>query len=263
VSVFEYVGEETRLIRAGGRAGDKLRLLAMSLRHHLAARSIALPGASRENELRVHGFDLRVRANDYFVLFEVLSLGAYDIDFAPLGPVRTVLDLGANIGLATLVLSRALGSATTFLCVEPAPSSFALLERNLRRNTPGARALNAAATAEPTTITVREGAHPALSSVQRARRGDGGREIAGMTIGGILDAADLVRVDLVKLDVEGAERELFDAADGWRDRVGAILAEIHPPLSVEAAAEQLAAHGYRRLPLPPVAKFAELLLVSR
>ena len=261
--MFEYLGDEARLIGLGERPRDRLRLAAMSLRHHLAARALTLPGAAHERDLRIRSLDLRVRANDYFVLFEVLGLGAYEIDCALVGPVSSVLDLGANIGLATLSLSRRLPPNTTFVCVEPSPASFALLEHNLRRNTPNAQAINAAATGEPTTITIREGANPALSSVERAGQNTGGRHLPGMTITEILDASGLARVDLVKLDVEGAERELFEVADTWSDRVGAILAEIHPPLTVEQAAGQLAAHGYRRLPLAPVPKFAEILLVRR
>lgn len=261
--MFEYIGDEARLIRRAGRPRDKLRLAAMSVRHHLAARGIALPNPGRQTDVRIHGFDLRVRANDYFILLELLGLGAYDIDLMPIGPIGAVLDLGANIGVATIFLSRRLPRATTFVCVEPSSGSFALLEHNLGRNTPNAHAINAAVTDEPTTVTIHEGARPALTSVRRAGPRSHGHQLPGMTIAQILDACGLARVDLMKLDAEGAERELFAAAHTWSDRVGAVLAEIHPPLTVESAADQLTAHGYTQLALPPSPKFTSLLLAIR
>jgi FkbM family methyltransferase len=260
--VFEYSREEIRLIGRGTRVRDVLRLAAMSVRLHLNARGVVLPRSARELDLWLdEGLKLRLRANDY-VLFEIMGFGAYDIDLGVLGTVRTVIDIGANIGLATVSLSQRLPGAT-FVCAEPSPSSFALLEHNLRRNAPGARPVHAAATAEPTSVVVREGLHPALTRVEKADGSSRGSKVPGLTIGQLLDLAGVARVDLMKLDVEGAERELFDTASDWAHRVGAVLAEVHPPLSVDYAAEQLSAHGYARLALPPGPRFAQLILAAR
>jgi len=49
----------------------------------------------------------------------------------------TCLDIGANIGLHTLALSRLVGPVGRVFAFEPAPPSFALLEHNLRRNGAG------------------------------------------------------------------------------------------------------------------------------
>lgn len=83
-----------------------------------------------------------------------------------------------------------------------------------------------------------------------------------MTIPEILDAAGFSRVDLMKLDIEGGERPLFENAATWSSRVTSVVAEIHAPLTVESAAEQLAACGYKRLPLPADVRYSDLLLVT-
>jgi FkbM family methyltransferase len=258
--VFEYAREEIALITSGTGLGNRFRLAAMSVRLHLAARGLSLPGRDREHELRLQGLNLRVRAND-FVLFEILGFGGYDVDLTRLGTITTVLDIGANIGLATIFLSRWLPDAA-FFCVEPSRQSHDLLVRNLRRNVRRAVALRAAATVEPKTVTVLEGSHPGLTSVRAADRSCGD-EVPGMTINALLDAAGFAQVGLMKLDIEGGERELIMDAASWSDRVGAVLAEIHAPLTVQGAAGHLAEHGYQRLPLPPSPRFADLLLVKR
>lgn len=60
-----------------------------------------------------------------------------------------------------------------------------------------------------------------------------------------------------------AVRELFRAAEEWAPRVGAMLAEIHPSLTVDDAGEQLAEFGYERVPLLRDPRFSELLFVVR
>jgi hypothetical protein len=99
--------------------------------------------------------------------------------------------------------------------------------------------------------------------VARAQDSTSATTVRGITIPQLLDAAGAERADLMKLDIEGGERELLASAGDWADRVGAVLAEIHAPLTVEDAAEQLAEHGYRRLALPAREIFSDILLVAR
>jgi FkbM family methyltransferase len=55
----------------------------------------------------------------------------------------TVLDIGANIGLFALFVSRS-GARATLFCFEPAPATFAVLERNVaRHDLHGVRLFNA------------------------------------------------------------------------------------------------------------------------
>ena len=39
-------------------------------------------------------------------------------------------------------------------------------------------------------------------------------------------------IDLLKVDIEGAEREVFESSRGWIDRVGAIVVELHDRFKV-------------------------------
>lgn len=260
LKVLEYATRELRLIGSGKRWRDRAALAEMSGRLHFAARGKLLPGHARELDVHVHGLSLRVRADD-FVLFEILGFGGYDVDYAPLGRVDTVLDVGANIGLAALYLASKFPDAA-FLCVEPSRPSHALLTENLARNAIRAQAIRAAATSEPTRVRVAEGLHPGLTRVSPDPGGPHS-VVDGMTINSLLDAGGFGHADLMKLDIEGGERQLLDTASTWHERIRAILMEVHAPLSGDAAMQSLAAFGYRPLPLPDEAKFADLLFVSR
>jgi FkbM family methyltransferase len=216
-------------------------------------------GRVRDVDVELPGVaSLRLRTNDVPV-FEVLGCEAYGVDLAALGPVRTVLDLGANVGLATVYLARRLPGAR-FCCVEPSSRSLPYLEENLRRNVASAVAIHAAAVGEPGPLHVHEGAYGGLTRVAP----DGaGEEVRGMTVAELLDAAGFERADFVKVDIQGGEADLFEHAQDWTPRVGALVAEIHSPLTVEVAAERLAAHGYERLPLPSGRLFDDMLYVRR
>jgi FkbM family methyltransferase len=233
----------------------------MSARLHLAARGVDLPGGEAEFELRLKpDLDIRLRRTD-FILFEVIGIGSYDIDLTPAEPVERLLDGGANIGLATIVFSQRFPSARV-AAVEPAQRSFELLERNLRINAPRAIAIHAAVTAEPGPVAVRSGRTSMLATIEPAGA-ESSSSVPGRTISQLLDQAGFDRADLLKLDIEGSERALLECAETWADRIGAVIAEIHPPLTVEAAAARLRAHGFEQVVLPPVAKFKDLLFAVR
>ena len=52
--------------------------------------------------------------------------------------------------------------------------------------------------------------------------------ITGLTVSAIMSECDFERIDLLKLDIEGAEREIFDASDlDWMNRTNAIMIELH------------------------------------
>jgi FkbM family methyltransferase len=61
----------------------------------------------------------------------------YGVQFLP---GMTVLDVGANIGLFSLEVLRRCGGDVNLFAFEPAPETFAHLERNIRALFPGARA---------------------------------------------------------------------------------------------------------------------------
>ena len=253
----------------GARLRDRGRILSMVLHEYLRfgqGKRIGqmLPLRSRDFDLRLGGAGptLRLRTDD-LSLFEIYARGSCDVDLAPLGAVRSVLDLGANVGLATVFLAQRLPGAR-FVCVEASPDTYAFLEENLRRNVADATAINAAAVGEPGGFHLQPGPRPGLHRVAPGRGADG-TAIEGMTVPQLLDRASLERVDLMKIDIEGGEIELLEHAADWAPRVGAVLLEVHAPLTVGDAERTLSAHGFSILPLPerPIFSWRETVYAAR
>ncbi|MEZ5394652.1 MAG: FkbM family methyltransferase [Bryobacterales bacterium] len=142
---------------------------------------------------------------------------------------QTLIDLGGNIGLATIALARALPGLRSYV-VEPDAGNVAMLERNLAPLVAQGRCTIERGAMWKTDDVIEieppelEGSFGAVRCVDG---GGGGEVVQGMTMKTILDRSGFERVDLVKVDVEGAEAGLFDSGQDWLDRVDALAVEFH------------------------------------
>jgi len=51
--------------------------------------------------------------------------------------------------------------------------------------------------------------------------------VAAMTVDRIMRDYALEKIDILKVDIEGAEREVFSCTSAWLDKVDAIIIELH------------------------------------
>jgi FkbM family methyltransferase len=134
-----------------------------------------------------------------------------------LKPGMTVIDVGANVGQYSLLASAGVGAGGRVRALEPHPGLYAVLCRNLRR----ARCANAVA--HPLALGAADerrdlflhridnvGAS-AFRPLDPSRPGPSVR-VAATTLDAYVEAEGLRQVDLVKIDVEGAELEVLDGA---------------------------------------------------
>lgn len=172
--------------------------------------------------------------------------------FTPRGfelrPGETVVDVGANIGVFSVYAGRTPG--VRVVAVEPAASNLACLERNLRANGCGGTAVFAGALAD----------RPGPVRLFRSRNGVLHRIVGGEEPGGeavevpaasleqLLDEQGVERVDLLKMDCEGAEGLVLGSAPkSVLERVRRIAMEFHDdasPLSHEELRALLEAQGF-------------------
>lgn len=131
---------------------------------------------------------------------------------------RVILDAGANIGTFTIyALVRAPRSYV--IAIEPAPDTFDRLRRMIEMNQMQERAklMNAALgrTEGITRIDLRP-------ESQFRRTGSGQVEVRQIPLAKLMDQ----RIDLLKMDIEGAELEALSSSD--LAEVGRIVMEFHP-----------------------------------
>lgn len=159
---------------------------------------------------------------------------------------RTLIDLGANIGLATLFLSAHYRHCR-FLAVEPNPPTFALLERNLapRLQSGQGKLLRAAVWSAPAALAGNPAAgQQHYSRFETITSAEGG--IQGLPMAAILDESGFDTVDLLKIDIEGAEIELFHGDLSWLPRIQAMAIEFHNDTRRQSAFDDIMRrHGFQ------------------
>jgi len=194
-----------------------------------------LPSYNRPRRVVLKDGTVHYRFNrgDLQSLREVLIQEVYAWEL-PLEP-RTVLDLGANIGLTSVWLwRRHLGSQTLsnpvkpwLLAVEPVLENAAVAEMNLRDNAISGAVLCAAVGQRSGEARFDLRAESNLGRVVAAESGAYLTRVPVVGIRELLDRFPQGRVDLVKMDIEGGEQELLGQDTDWLERVQALMVEWH------------------------------------
>jgi FkbM family methyltransferase len=161
-------------------------------------------------------------------------------DFKP--PCKTVVDVGANVGVFTIWAARRLG-ARRILAIEPAPDTARQLRENLRRNGVRAEVLQAAVGgASGERILYRRGApgrDTLFSTDNYASRFEALAPVRVLTLDEVVSSLQVKSCDLLKLDCEGAEYEILEASsEATLAKVRHLVAEYHVGLN-ELGPEQL------------------------
>jgi FkbM family methyltransferase len=145
---------------------------------------------------------------------------------------ETIVDLGANIGLATIFFGTRYPKAR-ILSVEPEAANFAALVANTAALGDRVQTRRAAVWMRDGFVSLRteddEGLPLGAWGVRVADETDQPEaNIACDKLTTLLNNAGFGEVDILKVDIEGAELELFsDAASEWLPRTKLIIVETH------------------------------------
>jgi len=148
--------------------------------------------------------------------------GALDVAHA-----RTIVDLGANIGIAALWF-RSLNPDARIVAVEPDPFTFKKLCLNVCHD-PLVTCVNAAITPETGPVAFVNARHSWESRVADIASDDTS-SARGITLDELMSAEGVDAIDILKVDIEGME---FAALPGARCLIGAgqVIGELHPDMT--------------------------------
>lgn len=160
---------------------------------------------------------------------EIYWRGVYDRHFtsASIEAGSWIVDLGANIGAFAVHAARRWGAGEHLLAVEPNPACAAVLRRNLRRNgLEAARVLEAAVSARPGPARLFQDARATDARLMPgAEDGAAGLRVPCLRLEQVL--AEIPRVGLLKLDIEGEEYGLLWAENTVWEKVERLALEYH------------------------------------
>gem|GEM_PF-1382441 len=180
-----------------------------------------------ETELRYGEQTFVARKQDMNAVNEVLVNGAYDYMIPFLGKLDhapVVLDCGANIGSFGLRLLKERPDAR-IVSVEAAPDTYAVLKKNCELNAADWRAVHAALWKFDGRLVLHRDGSSERHSVREAT--DRIVEtVPARTLESIREELGLDRIDLLKMDIEGAEAVVIPASSEAVD-AGRMIIELH------------------------------------
>lgn len=162
--------------------------------------------------------ELRRRSTDSAAYRQVFIDDDYAFDY-PRDP-SVIVDAGAHIGCASVWFARRFPRAR-IISVELDRANFELLERNTSRLA-NVTAIHAALWPTSGQVSIENPDDETWSF--RATEGEG---VGAVTIPELMERFGIDRIDLLKLDIEGAEADVLAASGPWIGDVDMVVAELH------------------------------------
>jgi len=256
--LFAVVRERHATARPTGRNSPLLVPARWMLRQLRTLRDRRMQAAVARAQRLLRADSLVLAVPDFRGAFELelrnnttrrLLLGGYERSLAQifqalLEPGLHVVDIGANVGLYTVLAAQLVGPSGRVLSAEPIPNMLRLLRSNVARNNlPQVEIFAGAVTSAAGTVSIEfvEGgeeysslgsiAHPDVPKQSRRRV-----DVPGETLDNLVAKHSLCPA-LVKVDTEGAEGLVFSGAAG-------VLNEFRPAVTSELDDRLLGSLGY-------------------
>jgi len=173
-----------------------------------------------------HPVFLRYPSTDlstYKQIFNDLSYNC-ELAFEP----DIIVDAGANIGLASVYFANKYPNAK-IISIEPEKNNFEMLKKNIA-NYKNIIPLNAALWNKNEEVCVID-INCGNDSFQIGQNDASNfSKTDGFTIEKIMNMFNLPKIDLLKIDIEGAEKEVFETSTNWLNSVNTIAIELHERL---------------------------------
>jgi FkbM family methyltransferase len=181
--------------------------------------------------LEGHGASLYLRpeTTDVAVYKEIFIDHQHVVDLSP--PPRNIIDGGGNIGLSAVDFALQYPLARV-ISIEPEAGNFEMLKKNTRLF-PNVLPLQAALWNQGTELALLDpgcgawGFHTSANVLDEAKI----QVVPALTISEIIARFKIEVIDILKLDIEGAEREVLADSSDWIHKVRLLIVELHEEIS--------------------------------
>lgn len=177
-------------------------------------------------------YPFRLRHDDFAdnQIFNYVILRRCYWGIANKNEVRRIIDLGSHIGLSAVSFLSEYPDAE-LLAVEPDSDNFSLLVENTTLYNSGTRRVhcyNSAVYSEVTDLFLtdpKSGSHGFQMVAQSS--GESSKVMRTVTVNDLLKKHGWNNVDIIKINIEGAEKELFESNTEWLARTKYLIVETH------------------------------------
>ena len=173
-----------------------------------------------------HPLHLRKSTSDidtFYQVFGNLEYGRIPIKFSP----KTIIDLGANIGLASIYFANKYPDSK-IIAIEPEPSNFTVLKANTTKYKNIILEQKAISNIDDQYIEILDKGYGKWGFMTEIKSDNKNSGIKTITINKLSELYNFNYIDILKIDVEGAEKELFETNfEKWIPITKCIIIELH------------------------------------
>ena len=169
---------------------------------------------------------IRGKTTDVYIFEKIFILEDYNLSsFSNFNPIF-IIDGGAYVAYSSIFFSHNFPDAIV-VAVEPEESNFLILEKNTSQY-PNIKRINAGIWNKKTFLKIRDLGVGHYGFLVEEVNGKEDNSIKAITISDILSKFNYKDIDILKLDTEGAEKDIFASNfDDWLSRTKIIIIELH------------------------------------
>jgi len=175
-----------------------------------------------------YSFSLRSKTSDIPTFHQIFTNREYDFDlnFNP----KIIIDAGANIGLSAIFYANKY-PASKIICIEPEQSNYNLLKKNTRNYDNIITLNNALSNLSNQDLAIIDNGYgnwgfmtePIVNGIKGITP-----NVKSISINEIMNKYDFEIIDIVKIDIEGSEKEVFEKnSENWLPNTRCLIIELH------------------------------------
>lgn len=211
------------------QASGLLRFPIFKAKVRRARRSVAGSISALESRHCATPLYARAGTSDLGVFYQIFVEREYAcLDDAH--DVRFIIDCGANVGYSSAYLLNRFPAAR-LIAIEPDTENFRMLQMNLEPYRDRCTLIKAGVWSRSTGLVVspvQQGSQDEWGITVRECRPGEAAMVDAVDLGSLLRESHEPRISILKIDIEGSEREVFASnVDGWIDRFDNLVIELH------------------------------------
>ncbi len=169
---------------------------------------------------------LRKDQSDPYIFEQVFCENQYYFDYPNPDKIKWIIDAGANIGLAAIYFATKFPQAT-ILSIEPDNNNFTLLQENTK-NYKNIHCIHAALWHTEELLYIKNEQEKSAGFMVETLTQPTENSIKGVTINGLMKEYQIPSISILKIDIEGAEKEVFEFNNTpWIHSSDCIITELH------------------------------------
>lgn len=171
-----------------------------------------------------HPFSMRDNPFDYATFEEVLLEEAYKIA-VPFTP-QFIIDGGGNIGLTACYMATKYPAAT-IVSVEPDADNYKMMQQNCGKYA-NIKTLQCGIWKRNTHLIIKDAQAGNNSFTVTETDKSSANSLEAVTIEHVMEKHNMPHIDILKLDIEGSEKEVFEGhVENWLPKTKVLIIELH------------------------------------